>query len=314
MSVVLDREVPHRHPSVRRKSISRFWKEHGFGYVLLLPVVLYIVVFQFYSLLETFRLSFFNYSLMNKKDISFAGLNNYAQLIFHDANFWPIFGNTLIWVLGSTLLQFLVAVPAALILNQKLRSRGFWRGLMMIPWVSPVIIIGIIWKWIYDGQFGLANDYLRTLHFLQDNIVWLGDRFWVWPALLLTSTWKGFPYVALMILSGLQGISGEMKEAAMMDGATAWQRFWTVVLPLLRPIMYVTGLTSIIASWTKFEMIWALTNGGPGYTTSILPTYLYTHAFVYFDFGKGSAIAVLSMILILLIVAVYAKLLGRETM
>jgi multiple sugar transport system permease protein len=115
-----------------------------------------------------------------------------------------------------------------------------------------------------------------------------------------------------MMLSGLQGISGEMKEAAHIDGATAWQRFRFVTLPLLKPIMYVTGMVSIIGSWTKFEMIWALTNGGPGYATSILPTYLYTHAFVYLDLGKGAAVGTLSMLFVLAIIAAYAGLFGKD--
>lgn len=135
---------------------------------------------------------------------------------------------------------------------------------------------------------------------------------WFGPLLLLTSAWKGFPYIALMLISGLTGISKEMLEAAHVDGATAWQRFTRITLPLLKPIMYVTGLVSLVSSWTKFEMIWALTGGGPGYATSILPTYLYTNSFVYFDLGKGSAIASLSMLLVIIIVMLYSRLFGRN--
>ncbi|MFD0712879.1 carbohydrate ABC transporter permease [Paenibacillus sp. GCM10027626] len=298
------------NPVMRRR--SSVWKRYGFGYFLLSPVILYVVVFQFYPLFDTVRLSLYDYSLLSGRGISFNGLENYKQLLLADAQFWPIFVNSLLWVLGSTILQFAVAVPVALVLNQKLKGRGLWRGLVMVPWVAPVVIIGIVWKWIYDGQYGLLNYYLKELQLIGENIVWLGDEFWVWPALLLTSTWKGFPYITLMILSGLQGISSDMKEAAQIDGATAWQRFIHVTLPLLKPIMYVTGLVSIIASWTKFEMIWALTGGGPGYATSILPTYLYTNSFVYFDLGKGAAIGTLSMVLILIIAFLYSRLLGRN--
>lgn len=295
------------------RSLSRIGKEFGFGYLLLAPVVLYIVLFQFYPLFETVRLSLFNYSLITGNAMTFVGLDNYVHLIAEDKNFWPIFKNSLVWVLGSTALQFAVAIPAALILNARIPSRGLWRGLIMVPWVSPVVIIGIIWKWIFDGQYGLANHYLKAFHLLSENIVWLGDERWVWPALLLTSAWKGFPYVALMLLSGLQGISREMMEAALVDGARGWQRFRYVTLPLLRPIMYTTGLVSIVSSWTKFEMIWVLTNGGPGFATSILPTYLYTHAFQYFDLGMGAAIGTLSMLLVILIVLVYQRLFNKET-
>lgn len=302
-------------PDMGRREKSgwrRFAKEFGFGYMLLAPVVLYIVVFQFYPLFETVRLSLFDYSLISGRPMSFNGLGNYVELITNDTHFWKIFKNSLIWVLGSTALQFLIAIPAAMILFGKLRGRGLWRGLMMVPWVSPVVVIGIVWKWIYDGNYGLLNHYLKSLGFIEKSIIWLGHEQWVWPALLLTSAWKGFPYVALMLLSALTGISKEMMEAAYVDGATSWQRFIRITLPLLKPVMYVTGMVSIVASWTKFEMIWALTGGGPGYSTSILPTYLYTNTFVYFDLGKGSAIATLSMILVLIIVALYAKALGRN--
>lgn len=291
---------------------KRFVKEHGFGYLLLAPVVLYLVIFQFYPLFETIRLSLYDYSLVSGRPMAFNGFSNYWDLLTKDDQFWAIFRNSLIWVLGSTLLQFLIAIPAALILFTKLRGRGLWRGLMMVPWVSPVVVIGIVWKWIYDGHYGLLNHYLKVLGFIQETIVWLGHETLVWPALLLTSAWKGFPYITLMLLSGLTGISKEMMEAAHVDGATKWQRFVHITLPLLKPIMYVTGMVSIVSSWTKFEMIWALTNGGPGYSTSILPTYLYTNTFVYFDLGKGSAIAALSMILVLFIVLLYAKLFGRN--
>lgn len=290
----------------------KFIRLHGFGYLLLAPAVIYLVAFQFYPLFETIRLSMYDYSLIANKGMTFIGLDNYKMLLTEDDKFWKIMWNSVVWVLGSTLFQFAVAIPAALILSAKLRSRGVWRGLMMVPWVAPVVIIGIVWKWIYDGHNGLANYYLSALNIIQENIVWLGDEFWVWPALLLTSVWKGFPYIALMLLSGLTGISKEMIEAAHVDGATAWQRFTRITLPLLKPIMYVTGLVAIVSSWTKFEMIWALTNGGPGFETSILPTYVYTNAFVYYDLGKGSAIATLSMVFVLVIVGIYAKLFGKE--
>ncbi|XID92090.1 carbohydrate ABC transporter permease [Paenibacillaceae bacterium WGS1546] len=290
----------------------KFIKSYGFGYLLLAPAVLYLVAFQFYPLFETVRLSLFDYSLISNRAMSFIGLDHYVYFLTEDDKFWKIMRNSLVWVIGSTAFQFAVAIPAALILNAKIRSRGLWRGLMMVPWVSPVVIIGIVWKWIYDGHNGIANHYLTEWRIIQESIVWLGDEFWVWPALLLTSVWKGFPYIALMLLSGLTGISKEMMEAAEVDGATAWQRLIRIVLPLLKPIMYVTGMVSIVSSWTKFEMIWALTNGGPGFETSILPTYVYTNAFVYYDLGRGSAIAALSMVFVLVLVAIYAKLFGRD--
>lgn len=312
MSKILEFREAAPQEIFRRGRWKSFVRAYGFGYVLLAPVVLYLIAFQFYPLFETIRLSFYDYSLISGKPMTFAGFGNYKELLTNDKAFWRIFINSLVWVIGSTALQFLIAIPAALILFSKIRGRGLWRGLMMVPWVSPVVIIGIVWKWIYDGHYGLFNYYLKSLHLIQDDVIWLGHDTLVWPALLLTSAWKGFPYIALMLISGLTGISKEMLEAAHVDGATAWQRFTRITLPLLKPIMYVTGLVSLVSSWTKFEMIWALTGGGPGYATSILPTYLYTNSFVYFDLGKGSAIASLSMLLVIIIVMLYSRLFGRN--
>jgi len=292
--------------------VKTFLRKYGFGYALLAPVVIYLVAFQFYPLFETIRISFYDYSLISGNKMTFAGLDNYERLFNSDRNFWTIMFNSVIWVFGSTILQFMLAVPAALILSQKLRARGLWRGLMMVPWVSPVIIVGLIWKWIYDGHNGLLNHYLTDINLISENIIWLGDEFWVWPALLLTSAWKGFPYITLMLMAGLTGISKDMTEAAHIDGANAWKRFLHITIPLLKPIIYVTGIITIIATWTKFEMIWALTNGGPGFTTSILPTYVYTNAFVYFDFGYGSAVATLSMLFVLIFALIYAKMFGKD--
>jgi multiple sugar transport system permease protein len=300
-------------PIDRKSSTQRFLKSYGFAYALLAPAVIYLLAFQFYPLFETVRLSFYDYSLV-RKTYDFAGLANYTYLMTNDKNFWLIMRNSMIWVFGSTLLQILIAIPAALILNNSIRLRGLWRGLVMVPWVSPVVIIGIIWKWLLDGHFGLVNYYLESLGLIKEGVIWLADDFWVWPSLLLSSAWKGFPYVTLMFLAGLTGISKEMLEAASIDGANAFQRFSKIVLPLLKPIIFVTGMTQIISTWTKFEMIWALTNGGPGFTTSILPTYVYTNAFVYFDLGRGSAIATLSMLIVLVIVWAYSKLFNRGQM
>ena len=177
------------------------------------------------------------------------------------------------WVLGSTVLQYFFAIPISILLNQKMRARGLWRGLMMVLWVTPMVIAGLIWRWMFEGNYGLFNQLLGT------DIVWLADSSTVWICLLIVSTWKGIPYATLMFLAGLQGIPGDLYEAAYVDGAGPFRRFWHITLPLLSPVIMVTALTSMVATWTKFETIWTMTSGDPGYTTSILPVYIYMKAF-----------------------------------
>jgi ABC-type sugar transport systems, permease components len=277
-------------------------KKHGFAYLFILPTALYLLVFQLYPLIESVRLSFTNLSFLHPNSGQYVGFKNYINLLFHDDNFWGILLNSFVWVFGSTILQYMLALPAAATLNNIMKCRSLWRGLVMIPWVTPTVIMGLIWKWIFDGDYGLINYYLHT------NIVWLGNTNTVWPALLLTSMWKGFPYATIMFLAGLQGIPKELYEAASIDGCNKIKQFFLVTLPMLLPVIFVTGLSSLVISWTKFELIWVLTAGGPGYATSVLPTYVYTKSFQFFDMGGGSAVATISMVFMIIFVVLYLKM------
>ena len=182
----------------------------------------------------------------------------------------------------------------------------------MIPWVTPVVVTGLIWRWIYDGNYGLLNFYLQQAHIIKSPIMWLGSDSWVWISLLLVSAWKGFPYATVMFLAGLQTIPKDLYEAGLVDGANARQRFWYITIPSLMPVIFVTGLVSIITTWTKFEVIWTLTGGGPGLQTSILPTYVYTKAFVFYQLGIGSAVATISAVFVLIIMLVYFKFFSKQ--
>lgn len=281
------------------------YKKYSEAYWFILPTMLYLGIFQLYPLIESIRLSFTNLNFLIPASGNFIGLANYKELLFHDHNFWKIVGNSFFWVFLSTIFQYLIAIPAALILNQNVRFRSLWRGLLMIPWVTPIVIMGLIWKWIYDGDYGLLNYYLNT------DIVWLGNESTVWLSILLASTWKGFPYATLMLLAGLQGIDKSLLEAAAIDGCSKFQVFFRVTLPLLVPVLAASAMISVVITWTKFEMIWVLTGGGPGMSTSILPTYIYSKAFRGYDMGMGSAVAVLSMIMMFIFIVIYFKMLKK---
>ena len=281
---------------------SQMARKYGFVYFMLLPTVLYLLVFQVYPLIESLRLSFTDLSLLVPGSGKYVGLQNYVKLLTEDANFQPILFNTLKWVLCTTPLQILMGLAAALILNQKLRFCGLWRGLAMAPWVTPMVITGLMWKWIFDGSYGLLNYYLGTSY------VWLGDDATLWPALFLVSVWKGFPYVTVMLLAGLQGIPGDLYEAASIDGCGTLKKWRYVTLPSLMPVVRVTTLLIFIQQWTRFELVWSLTQGGPGYRTSMLQTYVYTKSFRFYQLGEGSAVAVISALLVMLIMVVYLRL------
>ena len=289
-------------------------KQNYFFYLMILPTLLYLLIFQIdllenmcYPIIETVRISFTNWLLTDQSSGGYVGFANYTRLFTQDSNFWTLFRNSVFWVLGSTVLQYFFAIPISVLLNQKMRARGLWRGLMMVPWVTPMVIAGLIWRWMFEGNYGLFNQLLGT------DIVWLADSSTVWICLLIVSTWKGIPYATLMFLAGLQGIPGDLYEAAYVDGAGPFRRFWHITLPLLSPVIMVTALTSMVATWTKFETIWTMTSGGPGYTTSILPVYIYMKAFRSFEMGVGSAVAVVAMLVMTIFIIIYLKFYRKYT-
>ncbi|MEN3186075.1 MAG: sugar ABC transporter permease [Atribacterota bacterium] len=277
------------------------------AYLFLLPTLVYLVGFQTYPLLENIRLGFTDLSLIGRKEVAYVGLENYWYFLMVDRSFWPVVWNTLLWVFGSVLFQFALGIPSALVLNARIRARGLWRGLVLVPWVMPVVVVSIVWKWIFDGQWGILNFVMRELQVISRNIIWLGNPQKVWLVLLLASAWKGFPYIVLMMLAGLQGIDKEVYEAARVDGAVGFRFFRSITLPLLQPTIFVSGLVAIVTTWTKFELIWALTEGGPGNATSTLAVYIYRNSFMFYDMGKGSALAVMSTVIVLFISLFYVR-------
>jgi multiple sugar transport system permease protein len=287
------------------------FKQYGFAYLLILPAVIYLLIFQVYPLVESIRLSFTNTHLVRKNTGKYIGLDNYKYLFTQDDRFWGIVANSFYWILVSLVFQFLVALIVALILDKKLVGRSIWRGFAMVPWMMPVVVVGLIWKWMFDYHHGLVNFYLKNLGIIQESINWFGDSKWVWPSLFLAATWKGFGYLTVMILAGLQSIPPEVHEAGKVDGTSGFKHLWYITLPLLKPVLFVSGIVQIITGWTKFEMIWVLTNGGPGWATSILPTYIYTNAFEFFRLGRASAIAVISTLIVAAFIVVYYRLLRQ---
>jgi len=281
-------------------------------YLLLLPSVAYLVGFTIYPILNVFYLSVTDLHLVKSLIPRFIGFQNFRELIWNDPDFRRIVVNTFIWTFGSTALQFVLGLATGLILNARLPARGFWRGIMLVPWVTPIVVVGIIWRWIYDGSYGLLNYYLNVVGLLHRYVVWLGEDVAVWPAILLASLWKGYPYMCLMLLAGLQTIPQDVYEAADVDGASGFKRLWYITLPLLKPVAGIVTLVALVLTWNNFQMIWVLTEGGPAYATSVLATYVYTKGFVFFQLGSGAAVATLSILVILLVCIIYARMLRLE--
>ena len=297
----------------RRKGFISELKKNRPAYLLVLPVVLYILLFQLYPLLDTLRLSFTNTNLLIPGTGKFIGFRNYINILTNDSIFWLTARNSFLWVFGSLIFQFVLGLFTAILLNQKIPLRGVWRSTILIPWVTPTVVMGIVWRWIYNGDFGILNYILERIGLIQIPIVWLGEKPWIWPAMLLTSVWKGYPYMAIMMLAGLQGIPESLYEVASIDGAGRITKFFKITLPSLVPVIFVTFLASVIISWTKFELIWVLTRGGPGYDTSVMATYVYAMSFLFYQMGNGATVATLSSLIMALFLIVYYRLFKTES-
>lgn len=290
----------------------RLVKKNREAYILVLPVVIYIMIFQLYPVIDTLVLSFTNLNLLIPSSGKFVGIANYKNLIVEDQVFHMTVWNSFLWVFGSLILQFILGLATAMLLNRRIPARGLWRSLILIPWVTPVVVMGIIWKWIYDGDFGILNYVLMQLNVLKDPVVWLGDRSLVWPSMITTSVWKGYPYMTVMMLAGLQSIPSSLYEVASIDGAGAVAKFFNVTLPSLLPVIFVTFLASVIISWTKFDLIWVLTQGGPGFDTSVMATYVYSKSFLFYQMGSGAAVATISSLIMILLLIIYYRIFKVE--
>lgn len=296
-------------PERRRPRARKWFRDQGFWVLLMAPVLVFLLASQFWPLIDTTRISVFDYQPTRSPDSTFIGLQNYVDLFMNDRRFWTITRNSFLWMIGSTVSQMVLGTAGALILNMNIRFRGLWRGLMMVPWVTPVVVVAIIWRWMFDGgSNGIVNYYLEGAGVIEEPLVWLSSNIGAWLVLLLASLWKGTPFVILLVLAGLQSLSSELTESARVDGAGAVQRFRYVILPHLRPTLVVTSLIALVTVWFKFELIWALTTGGPSFATTILPIYVFTQAFRDFNFGMAGAVATIAMLMLLVVVGILAAM------
>jgi len=206
---------------------------------------------------------------------------------------------------GVITLQLLLGFATALLLNREFKWRGLARSLILIPWVTPSVITALMWRWMYDGNNGVINDLLVRIGLLKSYFPWLANSSTALPAIMVALMWQGFPFFAIMILAGLQAIPKSLYEAAEVDGATIWQKFARITLPMLVPILFTSILLRIIWVANSMDVIYIMTGGGPGYATYTLPVYSFIRAYKALDFGYASTIAIFLTFLLIAIVAGY---------
>lgn len=272
-----------------------FNNERFAGWVFILPALLGTLIFIVIPVICSFGLSFTKWDLLNP--IQFVGLDNYKE-IFSEALFFKIFWNTVVFAISTSVLGVIIPLILACILNSKIRGSEFYKTAYFLPFITPMIVIGVVWEWIFDPNIGLLN------HILHLHINWLYDTHFAMPALIIVSVWKLIGYNMVIFLSSLSGISQSMFEAATIDGATPFQTFKNVTIPLLSPSIFFVVIITAISSFQVFDLIYLMTQGGPLDSTNVLVYAIYKNAFEYFNVGKASAIAYVLFFIILVLTLV----------
>ncbi|MBW4650360.1 MAG: sugar ABC transporter permease [Kastovskya adunca ATA6-11-RM4] len=286
-------------------------REQRTGWLLVLPAIIVLLLVFAYPIGRAFWLSFFTQNLGTQLETEFSGLSNYVRMV-GDGRFWQTMWNTTVFTTASVLLELVLGVGIALVLNQSFRGRGLVRTITLIPWALPTALMGLAWAWIFNDQFGVVNDILRRLGIIEQGITWLGDPTLAMIAVVLADVWKTTPFIAILLLAGLQSISSDLYEAHSIDGASPWQSFWTITLPLLMPQIVIALLFRFAQAFGIFDLIQVMTGGGPGGATETVSLYIYSTVMRYLDFGYGAALVVVTFLLLIAAVAIAAYFLSRS--
>lgn len=274
-------------------------------YLLIAPALIIILAMVFVPAVNAILMSFQSYDLRRPSEIGFVGLSNYSDVL-QDSLFWSSLWRTIIWVVFGVGFQFVFGFALALLLNSKFKGRGIARAVSLIPWVTPGVLIGLMWRWIYDGSYGVLNDLLLKLGWIHDKIPFLAQESTAFPSTIVTIIWQGIPFFALMLLAGLQGVPGELYEAANIDGANVFQKLFKVTIPSLKNTIFVTTLLRVIWVANSVDVIFNMTGGGPAYSTQTLSVYIFNKANAL-NLGYSSAMSILLTLILLVVAVPYLK-------
>ncbi len=287
--------------------------EARLGLLLAAPAILTILVIAVIPLAQTILDSLFQISLkFENAPRPFIGLDNYRSVLDDDSwlNALRVTG---VVAGASVAAELVLGMIVALLIDRSFRGRGLVRASVLVPWALTTVVSAKMWAWIYDGRYGLANDLLMKVHLIDQPIIFLvRPEVTIW-AMVAAEIWKTTPFMALLLLAGLQLIPHELYEAAALDGASRWQAFWRVTLPLLRPTILVALLFRTIDAVRMFDLPRVLTNGGPGRSTETVVLYTYNTFFTSLNFGYGSTLAVVIFLIVMFVSFIYIKVLGAPT-
>lgn len=291
-------------PTPRRRRRRGTWTAWAF----LAPVVIYLVVFYAWPLYRNVELSVRDYTVRSfvMGDAPFVGLDNYIKVL-QDPTFGPAFWHTAVFTLVSIAFQFTIGLALAVFFHQNFRLSATLRALFLVPWLLPLIVSASTWSWMLNSDSGVVNAALEA--FGLPGINWLTSPDWALTSVIIANIWIGIPFNLVILYSGLQNIPQELYEAASIDGANGWQRFWRVTFPLLRPVSAITLLLGLIYTLKVFDIIWIMTRGGPGTASTTFATWSYQLGFASTlpDFSPAAAVGNLLIILALVFGFVYIR-------
>jgi len=280
----------------------------GFDILLIGAALLFLVAFAgvplIYNVLMSFqKVDMFNLGAFVRPLVGFA---NYASVVAQP-EFWLVARNTLLFVVGSIGGQFVLGFALALFFARGFPGAATIRGLFLVSWVMPGLVVGAIWSWILAGDFGVLNHLLKSVGTIQSNIFWKSDpSFSIW-AVIIANIWLGLAFNMLLLSVGLHGIPRELYEAARVDGANTWQRFWFITLPMMRSTIGAVLSLGLIATLQQFDLFPAITEGGPANSSMVSQYWAWQASFKLYDFAKGATISVMMLVLVLLASVIYVR-------
>lgn len=268
------------------------------GFLFILPALVGTFLFIIIPIFCSFGLSFTEWDLLN--EIHFVGLSNYKS-VFTEPEFLQILINTVVYAVSTTVFAVLIPLFIASIINNKIKGSELFKTIYFLPFITPAVVIAIVWAWIFDPNIGLVNTLFHT------HYTWLFSTKLAMPILIFVSVWKLIGYNIVLFLTGFSTIDKSVYEASKIDGATAYQTFFDITVPLLKPTIYFVTTVTAISSFQIFDLIYVMTQGGPNDSTNVIVYSIYKYAFEYFDIGKSCALAYILFAIIFILVILQKK-------
>ncbi|HSZ41075.1 MAG TPA: sugar ABC transporter permease [Trebonia sp.] len=293
---------------------ARVRSDRRLGYALVAPVLILLLAITAYPLIYNLWNSFhFDNLSYGNLPHNFVGGKNYSSM-FGSSQWVSALERTLVFTVVTVVFDLVVALGLALMMHRRFRGRGFLRAAVLVPWAVPTVVSAMLWKTMFDPSAGFVDYILGAFHPAWSSIAWLGASVWrSWVAIFIADSWKNIPFVAIILLAGLQVIPNDVYEAARMDGASWWQSFRSVTLPMLKPALSVALIFRTLQALLVFDVIYIMTGGGPGNSTETLSFLSYQTFIINTDFGEGGAMSLMLVILALAVSFIYVRALRPET-